>query len=62
MSNYENGAYEALQWVWSILREVEDKPFAMKEARRVIHDKLILIGDGNKISFRKQIAPISNIK
>lgn len=58
MSNYQNGAYEALQWAWHMLRNYSDQPNGIEEARRVIRETLAQIGNGEKINFRKKISPI----
>ena len=52
MSNYENGAYEALQWAWNMLRDNEENPHGVKVAKKIIYDKLVILGDGDKVSFR----------
>jgi hypothetical protein len=52
MSNYEIGAYEALQWTWKLLRNIKKNPNAIQVAQQVIDEKLKVIGAGNKINFR----------
>jgi hypothetical protein len=55
MSNYKIGAYEALQWAWNVLLEHEKDPDALSEARRIIRDELVLIGNGKNPEFREKI-------
>ena len=52
MSDYQIGAFEALEWVWHILREYDDQPNGIGAARNVIREKLFVLGKGNKIQFK----------
>lgn len=56
MASYENGAYEALQWAWHILREYDNQSNGIEDARNAIREKLSMLGNGDKIQF-KDIAP-----
>ena len=47
MSNYEIGAFEALQWAWHMLREYSDQPGGVYEARKAIQDVLLNMGKGD---------------
>jgi len=53
MASYENGAYEALQWAWMILKRCQEDPNAVEEARHEISEKLSDLGKGRKINFRQ---------
>ena len=44
VSNYEIGAFEALEWTWYMLRNYKDNPTGVDEARRTILELLKLIG------------------
>jgi hypothetical protein len=54
MSSYELGAYEALQWAWSVLRDTEEKSSSVKEVKKEIFEKLKILGNGKKINLREQ--------
>ncbi len=53
MASYENGAYEALQWAWIILKRCQEDPNAVVEARHEISEKLSDLGKGMKINFHR---------
>jgi len=52
MSDYQIGAFEALEWVWHILREYDNQPNGIEDARQVIRENLFMMGKGNKIQFK----------
>ena len=51
MSNYEIGAFEALQWAWHMLREYRDQPRGVYEGRKAIQDVLLNMGKGDQVDF-----------
>jgi hypothetical protein len=51
MSNYQIGAFEALEWAWHMLRTLKDSPEGVEDARRVIKDVLSDMGEGNHVDF-----------
>ncbi len=51
MSNYQIGAFEALEWAWHMLRTLKDSPEGVEDARRVIMDVLSDMGEGNYVNF-----------
>jgi len=55
MSNYQIGAFEALQWAWHMLREYRDQPRGVYEARKAIQDVLLNMGQGDKVDFQEQL-------
>ena len=60
MSNYETGAFEALEWTWYMLRGYKDKPAGVDEARKTIQDILTHIGRGDQINFREQLSILNS--
>ena len=58
MSNYEIGAFEALEWTWYMLRNYKDNPTGVDEARRTILELLKLIGNGSLVNFREQLSKL----
>jgi len=54
MSTYEMGAFDALEWVWHILKEEKD----IENASRDIQNALSTMGKGRKIDFRKKITTL----
>jgi hypothetical protein len=55
MSNYQIGAFEALQWAWHMLRNYKDQPSGVDEARKAIQDVLLNMGKGDQVDFQEQI-------
>ena len=53
MSNYEIGAFEALEWAWHMLRTLKESPEGVEDARRVIKNVLSDMGKGNNVDFRE---------
>jgi hypothetical protein len=51
MSNYNIGAYEALQWAWKVLRENEHNPESISEAKKIISDEMVEISEGKQPKF-----------
>jgi hypothetical protein len=51
MSNYQIGAFEALEWAWHMLRTLKDSPEGVEDARQVIKDVLSDMGEGNYVNF-----------
>ena len=51
MSNYQIGAFEALEWAWHMLRTLKDSPEGVEDARRIIKDVLSDMGEGNYVNF-----------
>jgi hypothetical protein len=55
ISNYQIGAFEALQWAWHMLRNFKDQPSGVDEARKAIQDVLQNMGKGDQVDFQEQI-------
>jgi len=55
MSNYQIGAFEALQWAWHMLREYRDQPGGVYEGRKAIQDVLLNMGKGDQVDFQEQL-------
>ncbi|KON30094.1 hypothetical protein AC482_04815 [miscellaneous Crenarchaeota group-15 archaeon DG-45] len=55
MSNYQMGAFEALEWAWHMLRGYKDRPRGVDEARRLIQEVLSSMGEGAHIDFNERI-------
>jgi hypothetical protein len=55
MSNYQIGAFEALQWAWHMLREHRDQPGGVYEARKTIQDVLLNMGKGDQVDFQEHL-------
>jgi len=58
MSNYQVGAFEALEWAWHMLRGYRGKPRGMEEARRMIRETLLTMGQGEKVDFSQRIQEV----
>ena len=58
LSNYETGAFEALEWSWHMMRDYKDTPTGVNMARRAIQDILAHMGKGDMVNFRDQISKI----
>jgi hypothetical protein len=51
MSNYQIGAFEALEWAWHMLRTQKENPEGVEDARRIIKDILSDMGEGTRMNF-----------
>jgi hypothetical protein len=61
MSNYQIGAFEALEWAWHMLRTQKDNPEGVEDARRIIKDVLSDMGKGDNVDFREfQVNPLQD--
>lgn len=58
MSNYQVGAFEALEWTWHMLRSYRDQPRGVEEARRMIKEVLSNIGKGAIVDFGEKISEV----
>ena len=54
MSNYQMGAFEALQWAWHMLRNYKDSPGGVDDARQAIQQVLANMGRGDEVNFREE--------
>jgi hypothetical protein len=54
LTNYQMGAFEALQWAWHMLRSYRDEPRGVDEARRTIQEVLATMGRGAEVNFREE--------
>ena len=57
MSNYQIGAFEALEWAWYMLRTLQSKPDGVEDARRIIQDVLSSMGRGDDVDFSEYLRP-----
>ena len=53
MSNYQVGAFEALEWAWHMLRTLKDNSEDVDDARKVIQNVLSDMGRGINVNFRE---------
>ena len=58
VSNYQIGAYEALEWAWHMLRSYRDQPGGVEEARKAIQQTLMNMGKGDAVNFRENITQL----
>jgi hypothetical protein len=58
LSNYQTGAFEALEWTWYMLRSYKNKPSGLDKARKNIQEILANIGNGDMVNFQEQISKI----
>jgi len=56
LSNYEMGAFEALEWTWHMLRGYRDQQKGVDEARRRIQEILSNMGKGARVDFGEKIS------
>ena len=54
ISNYDVGAFEALEWAWNLLR-TQKGVGSLDEAVNSIQEMLYMIGNGNQVNFRQKI-------
>lgn len=54
-SNYQIGAFEALEWAWRMLHGYKDQPGGVEEARRIIYDILSNMGKEDKFNFSDKV-------
>ena len=54
MTNYQIGAFEALQWAWHMLRSYREEPRGVDEARQAIQEILATMGRGSEVNFREE--------
>jgi hypothetical protein len=54
MTDYQIGAFEALQWAWHMMKEYKDSPKGISEARKAIQEILQDMGEGTLVEFHKQ--------
>jgi len=59
MSNYQIGAFEALEWAWYMLRSYKDKPKGLDEARHMIQEVLSNMGKGAHMNFGEKISEVT---
>ena len=53
MSNYEVGAFEALEWAWHVLK-AQGGSGGVEEATVRIQEMLFALGSGNPVNFLKK--------
>ena len=59
MSTYEMGAFEALEWAWTILRANNSRNDG--DAVYYIREMLSQLGSGNQVNFKQQTDKIKNL-
>jgi hypothetical protein len=59
MSNYEIGAFEALEWAWNLLR-VQGGGDA-QEATVRIQEMLFTLGSGNPVNFQQKTSDLRGL-
>jgi len=58
LSNYQVGAFEALEWTWHMLRGYRGQPRGVDEARRIIQEVLSKMGEGTSVDFEEKISEV----
>ncbi|MGQ9680401.1 MAG: hypothetical protein ACUVV4_06505 [Candidatus Bathyarchaeia archaeon] len=56
MSEYQIGAYEALEWVWFMLRNQVNNPGGVEKARQLVFETLTIMGGGRSPNFSEKIS------
>jgi len=59
VSTYEIGAFEALEWAWTILRSQND--VNVNDATGRIQDMLFKLGSGKPVDFKQQVTEIRSL-
>ena len=60
MSNYQTGAFDALEWTWHMLHSL-DKKKGVEEARSIILETLSRMGEGARVNFSEMTSEIKTI-
>jgi hypothetical protein len=60
MSNYEMGAFEALEWAWNLLRTQNSRE-SVNEATVRIQEMLFTLGSGNPVNFRQKTSDLKTL-
>jgi len=58
MSNYEVGAFEALEWAWNLLRSQGGEAC---EAAIHIQEMLFTLGSGSQVDFRRKTSYLRSL-
>ena len=58
MSNYEVGAFEALEWAWNLLRSQGSET---REAAFHIQEMLFTLGSGSQVDFRRKTSDLRGL-
>jgi hypothetical protein len=59
MSNYEIGAFEALEWAWNLLRVQGGSD--VQEATVRIQEMLFTLGSGNPVNFQQKTSDLRGL-
>jgi hypothetical protein len=59
VSNYEVGAFEALEWAWNLLRVQGGDD--VREATVRIQEALFALGSGNAVDFQRKTSDLRGI-
>jgi hypothetical protein len=60
LSNYEVGAFEALEWAWNLLR-AQGGPDNVSEAAVRIQEALFTLGSGSQVDFRRKTSDLRGL-
>jgi len=60
MSNYEMGAFEALEWAWNLLR-AQSNGGSVNEATIHIQEMLFTLGSGSTVNFRQKTSDLKTL-
>jgi len=60
LSNYQTGAFDALEWAWHMLRSL-DKKKGVDEARCIILETLSKMGEGARVNFVEMTSEVKTI-
>jgi len=55
VGSYEMGAFEALEWVWHMLRTERERSGTVEEAYSSVQELLSKMGHGGEVDFKKEI-------
>jgi len=60
VSNYEMGAFEALEWAWNFLR-AQSSGGSVNEATVRIQEMLFTLGSGSTVNFRQKTSDLKTV-
>lgn len=60
MSNYEIGAFEALEWAWHLLKTQRGRG-GVEEATIRIQEMLFTLGAGNTVDFQEKTSDLRRL-
>ena len=61
MSDYQIGAFEALEWAWHMLRNYKQGRRGVDDARLLIQETLINMGKGYDVNFAEKLKDFKDL-